>query len=86
MSARDARLPAPEARVTEPNAPIREPAERLAARPWRIMEWLDAGDARLRYKTCADAYQTWSEAVSALMAYPGAWIESAPENVIQRAP
>jgi len=55
--------------------------DRLVNRPWRIMEWRE-GVGYSRFAACVDAYPTWTGAVAALPEHPGAWIESAPEDVI----
>lgn len=59
-------------------------SECLRDRPWRIMEWRE-GVGYSRFATCIDAYPTWAQAVAGLTAHPGAWIESAPDDVIRRS-
>jgi len=65
-----------------PVPPVIPDADRLVNRPWRIMEWREGAGYR-DFAACVDAYPTHSEAVAAIQGRWGAWIESAPEDVIQ---
>lgn len=55
-----------------------DPIERLAARPWRIMEWIYPPDGP-RYAVCIDAFATHADAVREAAKREGAWVESMPE-------
>ena len=58
--------------------------ERLARRPWRVMEWVDVS-SRERLAACVDAFPTLAEAQAAcsmmMLTAPAwsVWVESAPE-------
>ena len=54
--------------------------ERLRARPWRLMLFVQPPDGP-RYAVCMDACASHADAVSALVRHPGTWVESAPEFV-----